>query len=133
MALLGIAQGAASVAQKLFSGIKRRREAKLEKRAAGIVANREKLAAAEQRIFSGGRIVTGTVADSPVSQAGANFSNLFFGGGGGAAPVNLVDDREEIRLQQAGATGGGGGLNPQMITILAIGAALILFGKKLFR
>lgn len=130
--LLGIASGAAKIGQKIFQGVKNRKEKKIEKRAAALVEAQEKKAIVENKygaIFSsmGGE---GTQAISGSGNFLAGIKGAFSPNPNIAAftPISgamAVQKQNEDLAQSQGS--------PKMNPLILIGAGLVLvllFFKK---
>ena len=133
MAFLAIATGAIKIGQKIFEGIKNRKEKKVEKKAAALVEAQNKQAQVEgtigklfssmggndtQVISGSGNFLAGIKSAFSPSQPTANFQPV-----SGAIAVNQ-QNKEAARV-----SGGMGGMNP-MYLLLGAGVLLLLIFKK---
>lgn len=129
MALLGIASGALKIGQKIFQGIKNRKEKKVEKRAQALIDAQEKQAQVQgkigavlstmggndsQVISGAGNFLAGIKSAFTPNQAIANFQPV-----SGAQAVN----------QQNRALNSPGGMNP-MYLLIGAGLLILLIFKK---
>jgi hypothetical protein len=122
MALLGIASGAIKIGQKIFQGIKNRKEKKVEKKAAALVEAQNKQAQVEgkigklftsmggedTRVISGsGNFLAGIKSAFSPSEPTASFQPV-----SGAIAVNQ-QNKEAARVS-------GGGMNPMYLLLGAV-------------
>jgi hypothetical protein len=147
---LGIASGAIKIGQKIFGKIKEKREAKVEKKAAALVAAQNKAAASDDKIASILGTLGGSQAVSSSGNALAGLKALITG----AAPVAAVNPQpattpnfypemgslagngvraskasyQEVRDQREG--GGSGGNNKMLLIIGGAALVLLLIFKK---
>lgn len=134
MALLGIAKGAIKIGQKIFQGIKNRKEKKVEKKAAALVEAQQKqaqvqgkigevfssLGGADTQVISGaGNFLAGIKSAFSPNETIANFQPV-----SGAVAVNQQNEK-------AARVSGGmmGGMNP-MYLLIGAGVLLLLIFKK---
>ena len=133
MAFLAIATGAVKIGQKIFQGIKNRKEKKVEKKAAALVEAQNKQAQVEgtigklfssmggndtQVISGSGNFLAGIKSAFSPNEAIANFQPV-----SGAVAVNQ-QNKEAARV-----SGGMGGMNP-MYLLIGAGVLLLLIFKK---
>lgn len=133
MAFLAIATGAIKIGQKIFQGIKNRKEKKVEKKAAALVEAQNKQAQVEgtigklfssmggndtQVISGSGNFLAGIKSAFSPNEAIANFQPV-----SGAVAVNQ-QNKEAARV-----SGGMGGMNP-MYLLIGAGVLLLLIFKK---
>jgi len=129
MAFLAIASGAIKVGQKIFQGIKNRKEKKVEKRAAALVEAQQKEAQVNAKI--------GTL----LSSMGGNDTQVISGSGNFLAGIKgaFTTNKEianfqpqtgaqAIKTQNIEAASSGGGMNPMYL--IAAGAVLLLLVFK---
>jgi hypothetical protein len=133
MAFLAIATGALKIGQKIFQGIKNRKEKKVEKKAAALVEAQNKQAQVngqigallssmggnDSQVISGsGNFLAGIKSAFSPNEAIANFQPV-----SGAVAVNQ-QNKEAARV-----SGGMGGMNP-MYLLIGAGVLLLLIFKK---
>jgi hypothetical protein len=133
MALLGIASGAIKIGQKIFQGIKNRKEKKVEKKAQALVDAQNKQAQVEgkigklfstmggqdtQVISGSGNFLAGIKSAFSPNETIANFQPV-----SGAVAVNQQNEKA------ARVSGGMGGMNP-MYLLIGAGVLLLLIFKK---
>lgn len=125
LGLLGIAKGAFTVGQKIFAGVKKRKEAKIEKRANSLADAKIKLEKASA-FFTPGIVQSG-------GGGGGFFQSLINPEAGlqsiSSAANNLAAMKSDIQpvsgaAQQSGESGGDGKINPMF---LLLGGVVILF------
>jgi len=127
--LLGIASGAVKVGQKIFQGIKNRKEKKVEKRAAALVAAQEKKSQVDGKI---GALFSTMGGEGTQAISG---SGNFLAGIKGAFTTNKEianfqpqTGAQAIKTQNIEAASSGGGMNPMYL--IAAGAVLLLLVFK---
>jgi hypothetical protein len=134
--LLGIATGAVKIGQKIFGGIKKRQEAKIEKKAAALVDRQNKLASASA-LFGTPGIVQSSNQDllsslKSLIKPDAGLQSISSAGNSLAA---LKGDNENIQPTAANVAlkervkDSRGGVNP-MVLIGAALALLLLIKKR---
>lgn len=133
MGLLGIASGAVKVGQKIFQGIKNRKEKKIEKKAAALVEAQEKKAAVEGKfgaLFSTMGAAEGTQAISG--------SGNFLAGIKSAFTTNKAIENFQpqtgaqaiVKQNEQAAAAAGGGMNPMYLLIAGAVLLLLVFKKR---
>jgi len=129
--LLGIASGAVKVGQKIFQGIKNRKEKKIEKRAAALVEAQEKKAAVEGKFGA----LFSTMGANEGTQAISGSGNFLAGIKGAFTTNKAIENFQPqtgaqavAQQNNAAAAASGGGMNPMYL--IAAGAILLLFVFK---
>lgn len=125
MALLGIASGALKIGQKIFAGIKNRKEKKAEKKAAQAAQAKARAESVAFKIDSLQGLISPDAGSQSISGAGNLLANIKAQLGGSVNPAN---PSQAVQAQNA-ALASGGGFNP-MYVMIGFGALLILFLLK---
>ena len=130
MAFLAIATGAIKIGQKIFQGIKNRKEKKVEKKAAALVEAQNKQAQVEGTI---GKLFSSMGGnDTQVISGSGNFLagiKSAFSPTANFQPVSGAVAVNQQNKEAARVSGGMGGMNP-MYLLLGAGVLLLLIFKK---
>lgn len=131
--LLGIASGAVKVGQKIFQGIKNRKEKKIEKRAAALVEAQEKKAAVEGKfgaLFSTMGAAEGTQAISGSGNFLAGIKSAFTPSKEIANFQPVSGAQAVVKQNEQAAAAAGGGMNPMYLLIGGALLLLLVFKKR---
>lgn len=131
--LLGIASGAVKIGQKIFQGIKNRKEKKIEKRAAALVEAQEKKAAVEGKFGA----LFSTMGAAQGTQAISGSGNFLAGIKSAFTPKSEIANFQPVSGAQAvvkqneqAAAAAGGGMNPMYLLIAGAVLLLLVFKKR---
>lgn len=130
MALLGIASGALKIGQKIFQGIKNRKEKKVEKKAQALVDAQNKQATVNEKIGAVFASMGGGQGTQAISASGNLLAGIkaAFSPNKDIAAFQPVSGANAVAKQNADAAGGGG-MNP-MFLLLGAGLLILLIFKK---
>jgi len=118
LGLLGIAKGAFTVGQKIFAGVKKRREARIEKKAIKLNESRNRLE--EAGTFFGGGLINPSAGLGSISGAG---NALAFLKGDNVEPQSGAQ-----AVANQNSPGGMGGMNP--LILIGVGLAVLFLIMK---
>lgn len=129
----GIAAGALKVGTKIFSKIKEKKEAKIEKKAAALVEAEKKAAQSEEKFTN---LITGLGVGAGAGQATAAQGNggLIAMAGNALAALkgtnNVMPQNGATAAQQQATGGQSAGMNPMLLIGLGLIALLFLMKRK---
>lgn len=143
--VLAIAQGAAKVAGKIFQGVKKRREAKVEK-AAGRLLEAEQRRSQINQLFSTPGIVQGNAPIGTLKKPAfiSSLSGLIDPGAGSQAISGAANALQQIKggavaprdaklVAEEVSVGTGKGFDPKWLLYGAVALIALPFIKKLIR
>lgn len=132
--LLGIASGAVKVGQKIFQGIKNRKEKKIEKKAAALVQAQEKKAAVDNKIGALFASMGGSEGTQVVSGSGNFLAGIksAFSPNPAIANFQPVSGAVAVNNQnkEAAAAQSGGKMNPIILIVAGLAVLLFIFKKR---
>lgn len=132
--VLGIASGAIKVGQKIFEGVRNRKEKKIEKRAAALVDAQQKKAVVDGKI---GALFT-TMGGAEGAQGISGSGNFLAGIKGAFSPNPAIANFQPVsgamavnqQNEKAAAAVSPGGMNPLILIGAGLVLVLLIFKKR---